>query len=82
MQVRHLSSDSRLLQRRGQGRHNRRLGDGSGGRSVFGGSYVFLVLAEVNLCGGKAFGGEIADKSAGEARPCGEETRGGVGGPF
>ena len=68
--------DLRFLRRKGQGCHNRRLGDGSGGRSVSGGSYVLSVLAEVNFCGGKAFGKMFADKSGGETWPCGEETSG------
>ena len=76
-----MGSDRRFLQRKGLGRHNRWLGDGSGGRSVSGGSYVLLVLAEVTLCGGKAFGKMFADKSGGETWPCGEETSGDGGGP-
>ena len=45
-----------FLQRKGWGRHNRRIGDGSGSRSVLGGSYVLSVLAEVPLSGGYSFG--------------------------
>ena len=81
LQVHHLGSVIRFLHREGRGSHNRRLGDGSGGRSVSGGSYVLSVLAEVTFCGGKAFGKMFADKSGGETWPCGEETRGDGGGP-
>ena len=35
----------RFLKRKGRGRHNRRIGDGSGGRSGSGGLYVLPVLA-------------------------------------
>ena len=56
LQVRHLGSDLGFLQRKGWGRHKRRIGDGSGWRSISGGLYVFSVLAEVPLCGGYAFG--------------------------
>ena len=50
LQVRHLGLDLRLMRRKGWGRHNRRLGDGSDRRSVFGGSYVLSVLAEATPC--------------------------------
>ena len=75
-----MGSDPRLLQRKEQGCHNRRLGDGSGGRSGSGGSYVLSFLAEVTLCGGKYFGQMFADKSRGGTWPCGEETSGDFGG--
>ena len=68
-----MGSDLRFLKNKGRGRHNRRLGDGSGVRSVSGGSYVLSVLAEVTLCGGKDFGQMLADKSGGETWPCGEK---------
>ena len=53
----------------------------SGGRSFSGGSYVLSVLAEVTLCGGKAFGQMFADKSQGETWPFDEKTSGDGGGP-
>ena len=74
-------SDIRFLQRKGWGCRNRRLGDGSGGRSVSSGSYVLSVLAEVTLCGGTAFWQMFTDKSGGETWPCGEENSGDGGGP-
>ena len=80
LHVHHLGLDLRFLRRKGWGCHNRRLGDGSGGRSVSDGSYVLLFLAEVTFCGGKDFGQMFADKSRGGTWPCGEETSGDCGG--
>ena len=56
LQVRHLGLDLGFLQRKGLVRHNRRVGDVSGWRSVSGGLYVLWVLVEVPFCGGDAFG--------------------------
>ena len=76
-----MGSDLSSLLRKGWGRHNRRFGDGSVGRIVPGGSYVFSVLSDVTLCSGQVFGQMFADKSGGETWPCGEETSGDGGGP-
>ena len=56
LQVRHLGLDLGFLQRKGWGRHNRRIGDGSGWRSVSVGLYTLSVLVEVSLCCGYTFG--------------------------
>ena len=69
------------MQRKRGVTHNRRLGYGRGLRSVSGGSYIFSVLAEVTLCGGKDFGQMFVDKSGGNTWPCDEETSGDGGGP-
>ena len=81
LQVSHLGSDLGFLRRKGWGCHNRRIGDGSGWINVSGGSYLFLVLAEVPFCCDDAFGLIFSDKSGSETRPCGEETGGDCGGP-
>ena len=52
LQVRHLGSDNGFLRRKGLSRHNRRLLDVSGWRSVSGGLYVLSVLSEVTFGGG------------------------------
>ena len=41
LQVKHLGLNSRFLKRKGRGCHNRRIGDGSGKRSLYSVSYVF-----------------------------------------
>ena len=71
-----MGSDTKFLQSKGKGRHNRRIGDGSFGRSGPGGSYVFPVLAYVTFGGGEAFGKVFVDKSGGSPCPCGIKTRG------
>ena len=65
---------TRFLQKKGKGRHNRWIGDGSGARSGYGGLYVFHVLAYVTFGGGKVFGQVFADKSEVETWSSGEKS--------
>ena len=76
-----MGSDTRFLRRKGKGCHNRWIGDGSGGRSGPGGSYILPVLAYTTFCGGKDFGKVFLEKSGGYPWPCGGKTIGDGGCP-